>query len=152
MARLAYFVLAAFVMQYARQNTTDLRRFKAWKETVMPRTDQPHVLLICTDHWPGSLLGAAGHATIQTPTLDELAHSGVRFTNAYSECPVCIPARRTLMTGTTTRTHGCRQNQGALRMPQRPTIAQTSEMLAIRRMLLANCMSFRNEIGSDLTT
>ena len=151
MARLAYFVLAAFVMQYARQNTTDLRRFKAWKETVMPRTDQPHVLLICTDHWPGSLLGAAGHATIQTPTLDELAHSGVRFTNAYSECPVCIPARRTLMTGTTTRTHGCRQNQGALRMPQRPTIAQTFRDASYQAYAVGKLHVFpqRDRIGFD---
>ncbi len=58
-----------------------------------------NVLLVSTDHWPAPLLGVAGHPAIQTPTLDELARSGIRFTNAYAECPVCIPARCTLMTG-----------------------------------------------------
>ena len=55
---------------------------------------KPNVLLISTDHWPAALFGAAGHPTIQTPTLDELCRSGVRFSNTYAECPVCIPARR----------------------------------------------------------
>jgi arylsulfatase A-like enzyme len=83
------------------------------------------VLLICTDHWSAPLLGEAGHSAIQTPTLDALARSGVRFTNAYSECPVCIPARRTLMTGTPPRTHGDRVFKDTLPMPALPTLAQT---------------------------
>ncbi|OUC08611.1 hypothetical protein RY27_07985, partial [Litorilinea aerophila] len=61
-------------------------------------SQRPNVLLVTTDHWPAALLGVAGHPVIETPTLDQLARNGVRFTNAYSECPVCIPARRTLMT------------------------------------------------------
>jgi arylsulfatase A-like enzyme len=83
------------------------------------------VLLVCTDHWPASLFGVAGHPAVQTPTLDTLARSGVRFTNAYSECPVCIPARRTLMTGTPPRTHGDRVFEETLPMPALPTLAQT---------------------------
>ncbi len=85
-----------------------------------------NVLLITTDHWPAALLGVAGHPAIQTPTLDELARSGIRFTNAYAECPVCIPARRTLMTGVTPRTHEDRVFKDKLPMPQLPTMAQTS--------------------------
>ncbi|MEZ4832956.1 MAG: sulfatase-like hydrolase/transferase [Caldilineaceae bacterium] len=86
---------------------------------------KPHVLLISTDHWSASLLGVAGHSAIQTPTLDQLARNGVRYTNAYSECPVCIPARRTLMTGTTPRTHGDRVFKVTEPMPSFPTLAQT---------------------------
>jgi arylsulfatase A-like enzyme len=81
--------------------------------------------MICTDHWPGSLFGIAGHPAVQTPTLDQLARNGVRFPRAYNECPVCIPARRTLMTGTTCRTHSDRHFDETLRMPDVPTIAQT---------------------------
>ena len=88
-------------------------------------SDQPHVLLVSTDHWPASLFGGVGHPAIQTPTLDQLAKNGVRFTNAYAECPVCIPARRTLMTGTTPRTHGDRTFKETQRMPNVPTLAQT---------------------------
>ncbi len=69
---------------------------------------RPNVLLICTDHWPGTLLHCAGHQHILTPTLDQLAANGVRFTEAYSTTPICIPARRSLMTGTSARTHGDR--------------------------------------------
>jgi arylsulfatase A-like enzyme len=48
----------------------------------------------------------------------------VRFTRAYTECPICIPARRTLMTGTTTRTHGDRVFSTVNPMPALPTVAQ----------------------------
>lgn len=85
---------------------------------------KPNVLLICTDHWYNSLLGAAGHPTVQTPGLDEIAEAGVRFTNAYSECPVCIPARRTLMSGLTPKSHGDRVFNDTLTFPEVTTLAQ----------------------------
>ncbi len=87
-------------------------------------SDQPTVLLITCDHWPAYLLGEAGHPHIITPSLDELARSGTRYRNTYSECPVCIPARRTLMTGTTPRFHGDRVYKDHLEMPAVPTLAQ----------------------------
>ncbi|MEM7024743.1 MAG: sulfatase-like hydrolase/transferase [Pseudomonadota bacterium] len=88
----------------------------------MPR---PNVLFIITDHWSASLLGCAGHPAIQTPILDTLAKNGVRFANAYSEHPVCIPARRSLMTGTPARVHGDRTFKPTGEMPDLPTLAQT---------------------------
>jgi arylsulfatase A-like enzyme len=86
---------------------------------------RPNVLLVTFDQWSGRLLGCAGHPVIQTPTLDHLAQAGTRFTRAYTECPICIPARRTLMTGTTTRTHGDRVFGTVTPMPELPTLAQT---------------------------
>ncbi len=86
--------------------------------------NHPNVLLVSTDHWPAELLGEAGHPDILTPTLDELARSGVRFRNAYSECPVCIPARRTLMTGASPRTQGDRDFGETMPMPDLTTMAQ----------------------------
>lgn len=59
----------------------------------------PNILLVTVDHWPGHMLGVEGHPCIQTPTLDTLARSGRRFVRAYSEAPLCVPARRALMTG-----------------------------------------------------
>ena len=86
---------------------------------------KPNVLLICADHWPGSLLGDAGHERILTPTLDEICGQGVRFTQAYSTTPTCIPARRALMTGTSAVTHGDRIFSETLPMdPNLPTLAQ----------------------------
>jgi arylsulfatase A-like enzyme len=86
---------------------------------------QPNLLLICVDHWPGQMLGAAGHPCLMTPTLDQLAANGVRYTNTYSATPTCIPARRGLMTGTSARTHGDRVFSETLPMPRLPTLAQT---------------------------
>jgi arylsulfatase len=94
---------------------------------VQPGTkSQPNVLLIVADHWPAALLGAAGHPAIQTPTLDQLAANGTRYTRAYSESPVCGPARRCLMTGTSTRVHGDRLFKFPVctPMPPVPTLAQ----------------------------
>ena len=84
----------------------------------------PNVLLVTADQWPGSLLGIAGREDIDTPTLDQIARNGIRFTNAHSECPICIPARRSLMTGTDPRTHGDRVFQPALTRPALPHLAE----------------------------
>jgi choline-sulfatase len=46
------------------------------------------------------LMGCYGHPVVQTPNLDRLAEHGVRFDAAYSPCPLCAPARASLMTGT----------------------------------------------------
>ena len=35
----------------------------------------------------------------ETPNLERLARSGVRFSNAYAACPVCSPTRASLLTG-----------------------------------------------------
>lgn len=85
---------------------------------------QPNVLLIVADHWAAEHLGFAGNPAIITPGLNELSACGTRFTNAYSECPVCIPARRTLMTGMTPKSHGDRVFNDQLRMPNVTTMAQ----------------------------
>ena len=87
--------------------------------------NRPNVLLICVEHWSGRLMSALGHPAVMTPTLDSLAANGVLFTNAYSTTPVCIPARRELMTGTFSRTHGARSFDQEITMDGRPTLPQT---------------------------
>ena len=86
--------------------------------------DRPNVLLICTDNWPGKMIGALGHPAIQSPTIDQMAANGIAFTNAYTTTPMCIPARRELMTGTFSKTHGDRVFHETMPMPDL-TIAQT---------------------------
>ena len=86
--------------------------------------EQPNFLLITVDQWPGGLMGCAGRNDIDTPTLDQLAQNGVYFPNTHSECPICIPARRSLMTGTSPRLHGDRVFQPALTRPDMPLLAE----------------------------
>lgn len=84
-----------------------------------------NVLLITVDQWSGNYLGCAGNNEILTPSLDELARYGIRYTNAVSTTPVCIPARRELMLGVTSRTHKDRCFNENLRMPEDiPSMAQ----------------------------
>lgn len=113
--------------------------------------DRPHVLFIMADHWPGSLFGAAGHPSIQTPTFDQIAINGMRFTNAYAECPVCVPARRTIMTGTTPRFHGDRVYNELLPMPDVPTVAQCFRDAGYQAFAVGKLHTCpqRNRIGFD---
>ena len=112
---------------------------------------RPNVLLIVADHWPAALLGAAGHPAVYTPTLNTLCRNGVRFTNCYSEHPVCIPARRSLMTGTTARTHGDRRFQPRLEMPDLPTMAQTFRDAGYQAYAVGKTHTYpqRDRIGFD---
>jgi len=67
---------------------------------------RPNILLIMTDQQRGDCLSCAGHPVLLTPNLDTIAEAGVRFTQAYSTCPTCIAARRSLLSGQFPRTHG----------------------------------------------
>ena len=58
-----------------------------------------NLLFIITDQQRFDALGCAGNAVIKTPNLDRLAREGARFVNAYSSCPVCVPARTVILTG-----------------------------------------------------
>ncbi len=67
---------------------------------------RPNILFIFPDQWRGDCLGSLGHPVVETPYLDELASQGVTFTRAYSNCPSCIAARASLMTGLTPNSTG----------------------------------------------
>lgn len=60
---------------------------------------QPNIILLMCDQFRGDCLSIRNHPDVKTPYLDTLTASGVCFTNAYSACPSCIPARVSLFTG-----------------------------------------------------
>ncbi|MGH9674572.1 MAG: sulfatase-like hydrolase/transferase [Bryobacteraceae bacterium] len=60
---------------------------------------RPNFIVICTDDQGGRDLGCFGATDLKTPHIDALAASGTRFTNWYSNAPVCAPSRAALMTG-----------------------------------------------------
>ena len=63
----------------------------------MPK--KPDILYIMTDQQRFDTIAALGNSRISTPNIDRLVKRGVAFTNAYSTCPVCVPARCTVRTG-----------------------------------------------------
>jgi choline-sulfatase len=58
-----------------------------------------NLLFILSDEHSRRVLGCYGHKMIRTPHLDRLAASGVRFSDAYSNSPICVPSRAALATG-----------------------------------------------------
>ncbi|EMI19457.1 arylsulfatase A [Rhodopirellula maiorica SM1] len=58
-----------------------------------------NVVLLFVDDMGWTDLGCTGSDSYETPNIDALAESGVRFTNGYAACTVCSPSRAALMTG-----------------------------------------------------
>ena len=74
------------------------------------KASKPNLLFIMTDQQRWDALSIAGNRVIKTPNLDRLAKEGAFFENAFSACPVCVPARMCILTGSATQTTGIRCN------------------------------------------
>jgi arylsulfatase A len=59
---------------------------------------RPNILLIMADDVGTEVLGCYGGTSYNTPNLDRLAETGLKFTNCYST-PKCAPSRVKIMTG-----------------------------------------------------
>jgi len=70
----------------------------------------PSVLLITLDTTRADRLGCYGHAAAQTPALDSLAASGVRFNQAFCQVPLTLPSHTSILTGTYPASNGVRVN------------------------------------------
>ncbi|MBV8566154.1 MAG: choline-sulfatase [Methylobacteriaceae bacterium] len=61
--------------------------------------EKPNILLIVADQLAAPFLPCYGHRVVKAPHIERLAADGVIFANAYTNSPLCAPARATLMTG-----------------------------------------------------
>jgi len=62
-------------------------------------SNKPNVVIFFIDDLGRCDLRVDGSSFYETPQLDALASSGVRFTDFYAACAVCSPTRAALMTG-----------------------------------------------------
>lgn len=60
---------------------------------------KPNIVFILADDMGWNDLGCYGNKYIETPNIDSLAKSGVKFTQAYSSSPVSSPSRAGILTG-----------------------------------------------------
>lgn len=67
---------------------------------------RPNILLVIADDLASWMLGCYGNKEIQTPNIDKLARSGVRFAFNYVCTPICSASRATLFTGRIPQQHG----------------------------------------------
>ena len=70
------------------------------KKTTSKQADQkPNIIYILADDLGYGDLSCYGQTQFETPNIDKLAASGMRFTQHYSGSTVCAPSRSALMTG-----------------------------------------------------
>ena len=62
-------------------------------------TTRPNFIVLLVDDWGWTDASCCGSDLYETPNIDRLAASGVRFTDAYASCTVCSPTRAALLTG-----------------------------------------------------
>ncbi|MFN3761158.1 MAG: sulfatase [Algoriphagus aquaeductus] len=60
---------------------------------------RPNVVFFLVDDLGWTDLSSFGSKFYETPNLDRLVQSGIKFTQAYTASPVCSPTRASLMTG-----------------------------------------------------
>lgn len=93
---------------------------------------KPNILFIMADQFRWDCLGCAGNTAIRTPNLDRLASRGVRFANAFTPNPICVPARATIMTGNYPHIcTGIKRNNGRIRDGQ-PLLTETLKSAGYR--------------------
>lgn len=91
----------------------------------MKTTPPPNILLIVSDQLSAQALRAWGNRHANTPNIDRMVASGVRFESAFTVCPLCQPARAAFWTGryphqTSIVSNGRKHHQTAI-PPDMPT-------------------------------
>ncbi len=84
---------------------------------------RPNVVWIMSDQHRAQALGWNGDVNLCTPAIDNLARSGVVFSNAVAGTPWCTPFRSALLTGMYPHQTGCTETPSRLD-PRYRTVAQ----------------------------
>lgn len=82
-----------------------------------------NIVFFMVDQLSAKWLDAAGNGPCDLPNIRRLKARGTTFTHAITSNPVCCPARATIATGLTTRSHGVLEN-GYQLDPGLPTFMQ----------------------------
>ena len=61
--------------------------------------ERPNFVFFLVDDLGWADVGCNGSTFYETPNIDALAASGMRFTQGYAACPVCSPTRASILTG-----------------------------------------------------
>lgn len=122
-------------------------------------TQAPNILYILSDQHAAHVMGCAGDPVVRTPNLDRLAAEGVRFSNAYTPSPICLPARMSLLTGRYPHRQNCWTNSDSL-ASDIPTFAHAQGAAGYRPTLIGRMHSLgpdqlhgyvHREVGDHMT-
>ncbi len=79
--------------------------------------DPPNILWISHEDL-SPIYGCYGDDYAHTPNIDQLAENSFRFTRAYSNAPICAPARSTLITGQYATSLGTQHLRSEIPVPE----------------------------------
>lgn len=86
-------------------------------------TDRPNILLITTDQQRYDTIATLNNPAIYTPHLDWLVRSGIAYECAYTDSPICMAARASIMTGLHGYSTGLTGNSATIKpMADNPTL------------------------------
>ena len=63
------------------------------------KEERPNILFFLVDDQRNDVLSSEGHPIVKTPTVDNLARNGVKFTNAFVTTSICAASRASILTG-----------------------------------------------------
>lgn len=96
--------------------------------------ERPNILIVMYDQVAPSALRCYGNPVTHTPAIDRLARQGVVFDAAYSNSPLCTPARYCMMTGQLPSATGGYDNAAYLPSTV-PTFAHFARLSGYRTVL-----------------
>jgi N-sulfoglucosamine sulfohydrolase len=95
-------------------------------QAAFAKTERPNILWLTAEDLSPHL-GCYGVKYAHTPTLDQLAKEGIRYTQAYATAPLCTPARSSIITGVFACSMGTQHLRGE--MPLSPNLHCFTELL-----------------------
>ena len=84
--------------------------------SLLAQSERPNILWITSED-NGPHLGCYGDELARTPVLDALAERGLRYRRAWSNAPVCAPARTTIISGMYASSLGAEHMRSEVRLP-----------------------------------
>jgi choline-sulfatase len=116
------------------------------------------ILIFMSDQHSASKLGCMGDTIVRTPNLDQIAQKGVVFDQAYTTCPLCVPARMSMLSARLCSAIGQLNNSGSIHSEQ-PTFLHSLAIAGYETVLcgrmhfegLDQRHGFTKRIADDIT-
>ncbi len=86
-----------------------------YKEDNRMSEKKPNILIVISDHLSPKMIN---NDYVNAPNINNLAESGISFSNAYCNYPLCVPSRSSFWTGRYPHEIGVEWNSGTLEIDQ----------------------------------
>ncbi len=118
--------------------------WRFWPTPARPVLGRVNLVLVTIDTLRADRVGPA-----LTPSIEALAHRGIRFTNARSSVPLTLPAHASIMTGLIPPAHGVRLN-GVHRLREgTPTLGRVLQSAGYRTGAFIGAYVLDSRFGLD---